>query len=56
MKPVDTHIDSSKEINNKILSLKLMILLEYQNLKTFLQKAMFKIGCLLNYVKIKHIY
>ena len=56
MKPVDTHIDSSKEINNKILSSKLMILLEYQNLKTFLQKAMFKIGSLLNYVKIKHIY
>ena len=28
----------------KILKLKLVILLEYQNLKTFLQKAIFQIG------------
>ena len=28
----------------KILNLKLVILLEYQNIKTFLQKAMFQIG------------
>ena len=39
-----TFIDSSKEINNKDLNLKLVILLEYQNTKTFLQKAMFQIG------------
>ena len=40
MKPVDvnsgTYIDSSKEINNKDPNLKLVILLEYQNIKTFL--------------------
>ena len=45
MKPVDvkpsTYIDSSKEVMIKILNLKLVILLEYQNIKTFLQKAMF---------------
>ena len=45
MKPVDvkpsTYIDSSKEVMMKILNLKLVILLEYQNIKTFLQKAMF---------------
>ena len=28
----------------KILNLKLVILLEYQNIKTYLQKAMFQIG------------
>ena len=28
----------------KILDLKLMILLEYQNIKAFLQKAIFQIG------------
>ena len=28
----------------KILNLELVILLEYQNIKTFLQKAMFEIG------------
>ena len=28
----------------KILNLKLVILLEYQNIKTFLQKPMFEIG------------
>ena len=47
MKPVgeksNTYIDSSKEINYKTLNLKSMILLEYQNIKTFLQKAMFQI-------------
>ena len=48
-KPVDVksniYIDSTKEINdNDLLNLKLMILLEYQNTKTFLQKAMFQIG------------
>ena len=43
MKPVDvkpsTYIDSSKETD-----LKLMMLLEYENIKPFLQKAMFQIG------------
>ena len=37
--PVDvkssTYIDSRKQINPKILNLKLVILLEYQNVKTF---------------------
>ena len=46
MKPVDvkssTYIDSSKEINDQ--EPKLVILLEYQNIKTFLQKAKFQIG------------
>ena len=47
MKPADvklnTYIDSSKEIL-KVLTLKLVIYLEYQNTKTFLQKAMSQIG------------
>ena len=41
MKPVDvkssTYIDSGKKIMIKILTLKLMTLLEYQNIKMFLQ-------------------
>ena len=48
MKAVDvkpnTYIDSGKEINNKDLNLKLMILLEYQNIKIFLQKVTLQIG------------
>ena len=48
MKPVvvksSTYIDFSKEVNNEILNLKLVTLLEYQNMKTCLQKAMFQIG------------
>ena len=48
MKPVDVkpsiYIDSKKKLMVKILNLKLVILLEYRNLKTFLQKAMFQIG------------
>ena len=47
MKPADvkpsTYIDSSKEIL-KVLNLKLLLYLEYQNTKTFLQKAMPQIG------------
>ena len=39
-----TYIDSIKKFMMKILILKLVILLEYQNIKTFLQKAMFEIG------------
>ena len=33
-----------KKLMMKILNLKLVILLEYKNIKTFLQKAMFQIG------------
>ena len=48
MKPADvkqsTYIGSSKEINDKDLNLKLVILLEYQYVKIFLQKAIFQIG------------
>ena len=48
MKPVEvksnTYIDSSKEINNKDPKFKLVILLEYQNLKIFLQKLTLQIG------------
>ena len=48
MKPVNvnpsTYIDFSKEIIIRILNKKLVILLEYQNIKLFLQKAMFQIG------------
>ena len=44
MKPVDVksspYIDSSKEKMIKITSLKLVILLEYQNIKLFLQKKL----------------
>ena len=40
MEPVDvkssSYIDSSKKIMIKMLNLKLVILLEYQNIKTFL--------------------
>ena len=43
-KKSNTYINSSKRIMMKILNLKLVILLEYQNIKTFLQKAMFQIG------------
>ena len=43
MKHVDvktnTYIDSIKEIKKKILTLKLVILLEYQNITIFLQKC-----------------
>ena len=48
IKPVDvksnTYIDSSNEINDKNSNLNLVIMFEYQNLKTFLQEAMFQIG------------
>ena len=37
-----TYTESSKEINGKDLKLELVILLEYQNIKIFLQ--MFQIG------------
>ena len=48
MKPVDVkskiYIDPSKKINDKDLDLKLVILLEYQNIKIFLQKVTLQIG------------
>ena len=48
MKPVDvnqTHILTLvKKLMMKILNLEFVILLEYQNIKTFLQKAMFEVG------------
>ena len=48
MKPADvkssTYIDSSKEINNKDPKFKIGDIVRYQNIKTFLQKAMFQIG------------
>ena len=47
MKPVDVnpiiYIDL-KKIIRKFLNLKFVIMLEYQNIKIFLQKAMFQIG------------
>ena len=65
IKPVkvksNTYIDSSKEINDKILNLKFVILLEYQNVKTFLQKSvsnwfekMFQIG-LKRFLRLKKL-
>ena len=45
MKPLDikpsTYIGSSKEINYQDLNLKLVILLEYQDIRTYSKKAMF---------------
>ena len=47
MKPIDvksnTYIDSSTEINEKIRNLKLVIMLDYQNIKVFLQKVTLQI-------------
>ena len=50
MNPIDvktnTYIDYSKEINKliKLQNLKLVIMLEYQNIKIFLQKVKLQIG------------
>ena len=48
MKPAElnkTHVLTLvKKFKVKILNLKLVILLEYQNVKTFLQKTMFQIS------------
>ena len=53
MKPVDvktnTCIDSSKEIMIKILNLKLVVLLEHQNIKVFLQKFTLQ-SCLMKFL------
>ena len=40
----NTHIYLDKKITKKILNLELVITLEYQSTKTFLQKAVFQIG------------
>ena len=37
------YIDSSEKTNCKILNLKLVILLEYQDIKIFLENAVFQI-------------
>ena len=54
MKPVDVkpsiYIELIRKIIRKVLNIKLVVMLEYQNIKIFLQKAMFQIGlkkCLL---------
>ena len=48
IKPIDvksnTYSDFSTEINNEDTNLKLVILLEYQNIKRFLQKLTLQIG------------
>ena len=48
MKPVDVesnkYIDSIEHINDEDPKFKLVVLLEYQNIKTFLQKTMSQIG------------
>ena len=48
MKPVDvgdnTYIDYKKEVIKKTLNLKLVILLEFQNIKIFLLKDILQIG------------
>ena len=48
MKPVDVNqahiLTLVKKLMMKILNLEFVILLEYQNIKTFLQKAMFEVG------------
>ena len=41
---LSTYIDSSKEIDDQDLNIKSIILLEYQNIKTFLEKTMFQIS------------
>ena len=38
MKPIDVRDDSCAEYNEKILNLKLVTMLEFQNTKTFLLK------------------
>ena len=48
MKPIDVTDDSyaeyNEDFNKKILNLKLVIMLEFQNIKTFLLKDMLQIG------------
>ena len=48
MKPIDvkdnTYINIGREVNDKDPKFKLVIMYEYQNLKTFLLKAILQIG------------
>ena len=48
IKPIDVMDDSyaeyNEDFNKKILNLKLVIMLEFQNIKTFLLKDMLQIG------------
>ena len=48
MKPVDVrpsiYIELIRKIIRKVLNIKLVVMLEYKNIKIFLQKAMFQIG------------
>ena len=48
MKPVDVkpnvYIDFNKKNNRKLLNLKLVIMLQYQNVKLYLRKALFQIS------------
>ena len=40
----DYYVESSEDFNKKILNLKLVIMLEFQNIKTFLLKDILQIG------------
>ena len=48
MKPIDIsddyYVESSEDFNKKILNLKLVIMLEFQNIKTYLLKDIHQIG------------
>ena len=44
IKPVDARLSLVKKLITKIRNLKLVILLEFQNIKTIWQKAMFQIS------------
>ena len=50
----NTYIDSSKKINDKIANLKLVIMLEYQNTKLFLQNITLEVG-LKNFLWLKKL-
>ena len=48
MKPIDftddSYVEYDEDLTKKILNLKLMIMLEFQNIKTFLPKDILQIG------------
>ena len=44
MKPVNANSGTYIDLIRKLLNLKLVIMLEYQNIKTFLQKVTFQFG------------
>ena len=58
LKPIDVNqahiLTLVKKLMAKILNLKLVILLEYQNIKTFLQMTMFEIG-LKKFLRLKKL-